>query len=96
MSKSLIPEKAAMPEERRKEVDADEKLRCIAPTADLLRNINMYHEILQSHQWIIDRSEEYGSDNILVKLHCSLCGLSRMMIISDIMESAKRAEETSM
>ncbi len=70
-------------------------LPCRVPTLENLRSGENLEKILGSHEWVADRIEPQGSgqDAILLKVHCRNCGLERISIISDILESAKKAEE---
>ncbi len=63
------------------------------PSATLLGRKETFRSVVDSHDWEVDRSEEFAKDNILVRMHCPNCGLTRTMIISDIPESAQRAYE---
>jgi hypothetical protein len=70
-------------------------LPCSIPTVENLHSGANVEKILGSHEWIADRIEPQGSeqDAILLKVHCKNCGLERISIISDIQDSAKKAEE---
>jgi hypothetical protein len=69
------------------------RFSCIAPTIELLSNKESLLQVLQSHDWEVDRTEPSGQDAFLVKIHCANCGLERIFIVSNIEESAKRAAE---
>jgi len=48
---------------------------------------------LRSHEWVSDKAEAYGTNGILTRVHCKNCGLQRIAVVTEIRESAKRAEE---
>jgi hypothetical protein len=66
---------------------------CITPTIDLLKKDEYISKIFNSHNWLVDRSEIQGGDNIILQVHCNECGLREISIISDIQDSAKVAAE---
>jgi hypothetical protein len=66
---------------------------CIIPTVDLLSNKQTLLQVLQSHDWEVDKTETHGQDGILSKIHCANCGLERIFIVSNIEDSTKRAKE---
>ena len=71
--------------------EATEKFTCIVPTIELLSNDDTFLLVLNSHSWKVDKVEPMGqtSDQILARIHCSLCNLERTFIVSNILESAR-------
>jgi hypothetical protein len=67
------------------------KFRCITPTAELLSKKETFKEVLDSHDWEMDKVDPERHDQILAKIHCSKCGLERIFIVSNIQESAGKA-----
>ncbi len=70
-----------------------DQFRCATPIVDILSKTENLSRVLESHVWEVDKSETYGNDGILLRVHCKNCGLRRISIISDIQESTKRARE---
>lgn len=66
---------------------------CISPTLKTFAETDMFLTFVRSHEWIVDRAEEFGKDGILNKIHCRHCGLERMAILSQIKESETRASD---
>jgi hypothetical protein len=66
---------------------------CIIPTIELLSDAESALAMFNSHDWEIEKVEPQGDMNIIFQIHCKNCGLNRISIISDILDSAKRANE---
>lgn len=66
---------------------------CITPSVSTLKDSETYLSYLTSHEWIVDKAEEYGSDGILKRAHCKNCGIERTVIVSEIKESEARARD---
>ncbi len=71
----------------------DERVGCIVPLLPDMQDSSSVLKMFSSHNWVLDRSEAYGKDGILAQMHCSVCGLGRMMILYDIKESADRVRQ---
>lgn len=67
---------------------------CATPTVEILSTTENLSRVLETHAWEVDKSEAYGNDGILLRIHCKNCGLKTISIISDIPESAKKARES--
>ena len=67
-----------------------QKFPCLVPTLENLSRGNTLLQVLDSHTWQVDRLESQAKgDEIFVKIHCSLCGLEKVFIISNILENGK-------
>jgi cytochrome b len=66
---------------------------CLSPNTGLLSTKEGQRQVLNSHDWEIDKLEAQNSDSILSKVHCSICGLERIFIVSNINESAIKAAQ---
>jgi hypothetical protein len=51
------------------------------------------YELLNSHNWDTDKLESRGTDEIFMSIHCSICGLKRVFIVSDIEASTMKASQ---
>jgi hypothetical protein len=70
----------------------EKKFLCITPTREIISSNNTFWEFINSHNWDIDRTEyKDDGDQLLAQVHCARCGLDRVIIISDIKDSAKNA-----
>jgi hypothetical protein len=72
---------------------ATDTFPCIVPTLEVLSNKKTLQELMNSHDWEVDKVEPSGSDGFLVRIHCSRCELTRVFILSDIADSALRAQK---
>ena len=71
----------------------NEEISCITPTFESLQKEEDISKVLGSHSWLVDKTERYGEDGFLTKIHCINCGLERLFITANIQESAKKARE---
>jgi hypothetical protein len=71
----------------------EKKFNCVVPTVELLSKKDTLASIIESHEWQVDKTEALGDDQILVKAHCAICELNRIFIMSNIIDSSKRASQ---
>ena len=71
----------------------DKKFTCITPTGELLSKKDTSLEMFNSHDWEIVHTEVQSVNQIMSRVRCSICGLQRIFIVSDIEDSAKRASQ---
>ena len=66
------------------------KRYCIPPRLPEINDSRFSEEMMESHNWAVDKNETYGEDGILARSHCSRCGLGRLMILHNLDESSKK------
>ncbi len=69
----------------------ERKFLCIAPSEDLLSTSEGLYELLNSHDWKIDKVEVQSPDQIFSRIHCAICGLERVFIVSNIESATMKA-----
>jgi hypothetical protein len=76
--------------ERLSKGDFEGNGRCLVPMLPAVKNADQIRAIENSHDWIVDKIEPYGTQDVLARQHCSRCGLGRVSIFYDIDASANK------
>jgi hypothetical protein len=67
--------------------------KCIIPTISEIKKSDPPDKTILTHQWILESVGTYAGDGILTKMHCSDCGLRRIMILYDIKRTVERIKK---
>lgn len=67
--------------------------KCIVPNLSDMNDSSFSRYMMDSHVWVTEKNEAYGEYGILVRDHCSNCGLERIMILHNIDESLPKKQE---
>ncbi|MHB1907274.1 MAG: hypothetical protein ACYCQJ_00225 [Nitrososphaerales archaeon] len=55
---------------------------CIKPTMENMHDTISFSSMMKSHNWVLDKSEGYGSTGVLTYLRCTKCGTVHVSITS--------------
>jgi hypothetical protein len=70
-----------------------DEFSCATPTLELVSKEETLSKIMQTHSWQVVKAEPYGTDGFLTKIVCIKCGLERIALITNTIESSSVARK---